>query len=135
MDQCIFCKIARGEIPSYKIYEDENFLAFLDINPINPGHTLVIPKEHYKTITDAPKSVWADLMSLVWEITLKIQQTIDPDGINIVQNNNEQAGQEVPHIHVHIIPRFGGDEENYKEWKTMKLPNEEMEKIAKDLTL
>ena len=129
IEPCIFCRIARGEIPSYKIYEDENYMAFLDINPINPGHTLVIPKSHYKTITDAPKEVWSGLMALVWDLALKIQKKLDPDGLNIIQNNNVQAGQVVPHIHVHIIPRYGGDEENYKEWKTMKLPEEEFKKL------
>jgi histidine triad (HIT) family protein len=129
-EPCVFCKIIAGEIPSLKIFEDRKCIAFLDINPINPGHFLVIPKEHYKTITDMPKKLCKHIAGVVWDLTLKLQQTLDPEGVKVLQNNNEQAGQAVPHYHVHVIPRNKGDGAYYKEvWKTRKLSNAEMKSI------
>ncbi len=109
MTDCIFCKIVRGEIPSYKIYEDANVFAFLDIHPVNTGHTLVIPKRHAKNIFDIPAADWVAVQDTVRTLAGKIEKAVSADGINIAMNNREHAGQVVDHAHVHIIPRFKGD--------------------------
>jgi histidine triad (HIT) family protein len=133
-EPCIFCRIVAKEIPCYMVYEDKKCLAFLDINPVNPGHLLVIPKSHYKTITDMPQKLCEHLAGIVWTLSLKVQQALDPDGIKVVQNNNEQAGQVVPHYHVHVIPRNRGDLDHYREeWKTRKLDEGEMKDIQKKI--
>ncbi|MBD3312050.1 HIT domain-containing protein [archaeon] len=133
-EPCVFCKIVAGEVPSYKVYEDDEVLAFLDVNPVNPGHLLVVPKAHYKTITDMPKDLYEEIAEKVWELSLKMQKALDPDGMNIVQNNNEHAGQLVPHYHVHVIPRYSGDSDRYiEEWKTKDLSKEEMKEVQAKL--
>ena len=106
---CIFCKIVKGEIPATKVYEDNEFLAFMDIGPIIKGHTLVIPKEHYDSITATPADVLGKLIKLVQRIAGAQMNGLNADGVNIMQNNGKAAGQDVPHIHFHVIPRFEGD--------------------------
>ena len=106
---CLFCKIVRGDIPCAKVYEDENFLAFLDIGPIIKGHTLVIPREHYASLPETPAPLLADMMSVVQRIAGAQMNALKADGINIVQNNGRAAGQLVDHIHFHISPRFTTD--------------------------
>lgn len=114
MENCIFCKIIDGEIPSHKVYEDENAVAFLDANPTSKGHTLIVPKKHVETIDQASD------MDYMWNSIVKVSQAVekafDPEGLNISQNNGEVAGQEVMHMHFHITPRYTGDEieVNYK---------------------
>ena len=108
-NDCIFCGIAEGEIPSFKVYEDEQVLAYLDINPFTKGHTLVIPKEHYKGLLDADDKVLADLIVKVKKIAAHVALSIGCDGFNILQNNGDAAGQTVRHVHFHIIPRWNGD--------------------------
>ncbi|MFW0838110.1 MAG: HIT family protein [Candidatus Komeilibacteria bacterium] len=124
---CIFCKIVAGEIPSYKVYEDDNVLAFLDIAPCNPGHTLVIPKQHYKNIEDASEEILAQLMSGVKKVGMAIKEKLGYGGYNIMENNDPIAGQEVPHLHWHIIPRKEGD--GYKLWQHGKYATGEAEEI------
>lgn len=114
MNDCLFCKIVAGATPSEKIYEDEDTFAFLDIHPINRGHTLVIPKAHYANIYEAPEEVFARLMHTVRFLAPKIKQAVGADGINIGINNDKAAGQLVFHLHVHIIPRF--DEDGHAHW-------------------
>ena len=109
MNECIFCKIIKGDIPADKVYEDENHLAFLDINPINPGHTLLIPKEHHKDIYALPDSVLSGIAPIAKKIAIAVKQAVDAEGINIGMNNEKAAGQLVPHAHLHIIPRFSND--------------------------
>ena len=108
-NNCIFCAIAAGEIPSFKIYEDDAFLAYLDINPFSRGHTLVIPKAHYEGLLDAPDETLAALVSRVRKVAAHIKDRLGCDGFNILQNNGEAAGQTVRHIHFHIVPRWNGD--------------------------
>lgn len=108
-NDCIFCKIVKGVIPAQKIYEDEDTFAFLDIHPINRGHTLVIPKSHHENIYTIPKNVYERLMESVRMLAPKIKQAVGAEGINIGINNDSAAGQLVFHMHVHIIPRFDGD--------------------------
>jgi histidine triad (HIT) family protein len=107
-NDCVFCAIAAGEIPSFKIYEDDFVLAFLDINPFSEGHTLVIPKEHYKGLLDVPPQVLAVLLERVQKISSHIAKALACDGFNILQNNGAAAGQSVNHIHFHIVPRMEG---------------------------
>ena len=103
-ESCIFCKIAKGEAPACKIYEDENIVAFLSIQPINVGHTLVVPKKHYENIYEIPEGEVARLFKAVKKIAPAVRRGVEAEGIQIVQNNGEAAGQVVFHLHVHIIP-------------------------------
>ena len=107
---CIFCKIVKGEIPAKILYEDEKTLAFLDISPRSKGHTLIIPKEHYETFEELPEEVAIDLIKTIKKV-IKRLKSLNPDGYNILNNNGPVAGQEVPHVHFHIIPRYKGEKE------------------------
>ncbi|WP_340637504.1 HIT family protein [Methanolobus psychrotolerans] len=108
---CLFCKIVAGEIPSHKVYEDEFVYAFLDIFPCSEGHTIVLPKKHTGKFTDMKKKDAASLFFAVNKIAKKLEKTLGLEGMNIGINNGEIAGQTVPHVHVHIIPRRAGDGE------------------------
>ena len=107
-DDCIFCKIIEGDIPSHNVYEDEKVLAFLDTNPVSKGHTLVVPKEHVENIHQA------EGMNYMWdaivEVSNAVKNAFGAEGINIDQNNGELAGQEVFHLHFHVTPRYDGSE-------------------------
>lgn len=113
-ESTIFEKIIRGEIPSYKIYEDDATYAFLDINPVGRGHTLVIPKEPTRNMLSSSEETFLAVMKRVHMLAPKIKEAVGADGINIGINNEPDAGQEVFHFHVHIIPRFKGD--GHKHW-------------------
>jgi len=104
----IFEKIISGEVPSYKIYEDDNVFAFLDINPISIGHTLVIPKIKSRNMLDVSEDVFSKVMEAVRVLAPKIKEAVEADGINIHINNEESAGQKVFHLHAHIIPQYDG---------------------------
>ncbi len=106
---CIFCKILNGEIPSFKLYEDDQTFAFMDINPAHPGHVLVIPKFHSPNIFEIPPEWIFASMTTVQKLALVVQETLTPDGINIVQANGEGAAQSVQHFHIHVLPRTNGD--------------------------
>lgn len=108
-NDCIFCQIVAGDIPNKTVYEDESVLAFLDVNPLAPGHTLVISKDHYETLGDVPEDTANDLFSVLHDLTPVVEAAVDADASNVAFNNGEAAGQEVPHVHGHIIPRFDGD--------------------------
>lgn len=107
-NDCIFCAIAAGEIPSKKVYEDEDVYAFLDINPASEGHTLVIPKLHFEGLLDTDEKTLFSLISKVKKIAAMQKAAYNADGFNILQNNGEASGQTVKHIHFHIIPRYTG---------------------------
>ena len=128
---CIFCKIIRGEIPSYKIYEDDATLAFLDIRPVNAGHTIVIPKKHSKNIFEVAPADWAAVMETTRVLANAIEKGVGADGINIAMNNREHAGQVVNHMHVHIIPRFKGD--GFKLWSQRDYRKGEAESTQKGI--
>ncbi len=130
--QCVFCKIAKSEVKSeYIIYEDEYFLAFLDISPISPGHTLVIPKEHYAILPQLPDNLDAAYLKLIKVIASAAFEAVSAQGINIIQNNGAVAGQVVPHVHFHIIPRFENDGVKLDESKPIKLTAKQMKEIQK----
>lgn len=109
MSTCIFCKIVAGELPSFKVYEDEHALAFLDIHPVSTGHTLVIPKNHAGNIFEISAEDWSHVQETVRKTALAIEKSLSSDGINLNMNNREHAGQVVDHAHVHLIPRYKGD--------------------------
>ena len=108
-DDCIFCKIVAGEIPSTRIYEDDHTLAFMDISPVIHGHVLVIPKSHYDPLTETPATVLGRCMTVVKQVAGAQIDALGADGVNLHQANGAAAGQVVPHIHFHVIPRFDGD--------------------------
>jgi len=115
MDTCVFCKIIRGDIPSFKVYDNEKTYAFLDINPTNPGHTLVIPKKHTLDVFEIEESEWDAVMRTVRRVSHALEAALNPTGINLAMNNRSGAGQVIFHAHVHVIPRFPND--GHELWK------------------
>ena len=107
---CIFCKIIAGEIPSYKVYEDENTLAFLDINPVNTGHTLVISKKHVPKIEEDSEEILCQAVKTVKKVGLSLKNNLAAPGYNVLMNNDPAAGQIVPHLHFHVVPRRENDD-------------------------
>ena len=128
MDNCIFCKIAAGGIPSNTVYEDEIFRVILDIAPANPGHCLILPKAHAADIFELDEALVGKAAVLAKKIAFAVKKAVKADGINIIQNNGAAAGQSVSHYHVHVVPRFNGDRVQLNtEGKT--LSDEEFAKI------
>lgn len=105
----IFSQIVEGDIPARVVYEDETTFAFLDANPLAPGHTLVIPKDEYERLNDVPDDVATDLYATIHRLVPAVEESVDADASTVAFNNGEAAGQEVPHVHCHIVPRFDGD--------------------------
>jgi histidine triad (HIT) family protein len=105
----IFTQIVEGEIPARIVYEDETTVAFLDANPLAPGHTLVIPKDEYERLNDVADDVASDLYATIHRLVPAVEEAVDADASTVAFNNGEAAGQEVPHVHCHIVPRFEGD--------------------------
>ena len=114
MSDCIFCKIIAGDIPSYKVYENDKVLAFLDITPVNPGHTLVVSKEHYENLNDLPEELVSKIIQAIKKIAPAVVKAVGADGFNLNLNNGPAAGQIVNHVHFHIVPRKIGD--GYELW-------------------
>lgn len=108
-ETCIFCKIVRGDIPSFKVAENKLAFAFLDIHPANPGHTLVIPKRHAETVFETTPEEWREMSELVRTLSLAVEQATGAHGLNIKMNNRVHGGQDVMHAHVHVVPRYEGD--------------------------
>lgn len=108
-EDCIFCKIAAGEIPSATLYEDEDFRVILDLGPASKGHALILSKEHYRNLFDLSDEAAAKALVLAKKMINKLRDVLNCDGYNIVQNNEEAAGQTVFHFHMHLIPRYEGD--------------------------
>jgi len=106
---CIFCKIIRGEIPSDKVYEDENVFVFLDIHPVNKGHTLIIPKKHSTNVYDIEAEDLSNVIKTAQKIAITLKQVLNMDGVNIHMNNEKSGGQAVFHTHIHVIPRYADD--------------------------
>ena len=129
---CIFCKIIKGEIPCTKVYEDDKILAFLDINPVNPGHTLIIPKKHSETILDTDEEMLKSIMAVTKKLSSVIIKAVKADGFEVCINNKKAAGQIVPHLHMHIMPRFNNDGLKF-DWGSKKYSNKEMTNIAEKI--
>ena len=132
MSDCIFCKIANGEIPSATLYEDEDFRVILDLGPASKGHALILPKAHAANIYEISDDMAAKAMILAKKMNTKMTEVLKCDGFNIVQNNGEPAGQTVFHFHMHLIPRYEGDQVGIT-WKpgtlTDEVKNEILEKL------
>ncbi|MGH7014104.1 MAG: HIT family protein [Stellaceae bacterium] len=106
---CVFCKIVAGQIPSIRLFETATTLAFMDINPVNDGHCLVIAKPHCPTLYEMPPDLLAAVSATVLKVAKAVEATLKPDGLNLVQSNGKGAAQSVPHFHVHVLPRRLGD--------------------------
>lgn len=131
-DDCVFCKIAAGIIPSNTVYEDERYRAILDLNPAEKGHTLILPKEHFDDIFEADEETLKSIMDVAILVGRAIRKVMKPDGINIVINAGEAAGQTVRHLHVHIIPRFKGHTKILN-WIQHESDPKEQEEIAEKI--
>ena len=132
-DDCIFCKIASGEIPSTTVYENDDFRVIFDIAPASKGHTLIIPKQHYDDIFDMDAEVGGKLFSLATVIARSLKKELNCEGMNIVQNNGLIAGQTVFHFHLHLIPRYAKDTVNIK-WQPGEANQEELKELAKAIS-
>ena len=129
MENCIFCKIANGEIPSATLYEDEDFRVILDLGPASKGHALILPKAHAANIYELPDEAAGKAMILAKHMATRLRDGLHCDGFNIVQNNGEIAGQTVFHFHMHLIPRKAGDQA-VPEWEHLSHSDDEMKEIC-----
>ena len=135
-ENCIFCKIIAGEIPSNTIYEDDKFKVVLDVSPASKGHALILPKDHYADLYEIDENVAADAMKLAKKLTIHMTEVLKCDGFNLVQNNHEVAGQTVFHFHMHLIPRYKNDGNEEKLcWNHADLSAEEIAEICKTLDM
>ncbi|HEY0088956.1 MAG TPA: HIT family protein [Candidatus Lokiarchaeia archaeon] len=131
--ECVFCKIIKKEIPSKIIFENDKTLAFLDIFPINPGHTIVIPKKHYQNLEDIPENELIELYKIVKKLATLIRNKLNIDGYNVLQNNFEAAGQVIQHFHIHIIPRNKTDDKFKIKIPRKQSNEEELNKIQRKI--
>lgn len=128
-DNCIFCKIASGEIPSYTVYEDDDFKAFMDISPASKGHTILIPKQHADNIFEIDETVASKLLPVAARIAKALKAELKCEGLNLLQNNGEAAGQTVFHFHMHLIPRYKVDKVVVK-WVEDKYEGEPLDQLS-----
>lgn len=131
-NNCIFCKIANGEIPSRTIEENELFRVVLDVAPATKGHALILPKEHCRNLFDLPEETGTEVMKMAQRVALKMKDKLHCEGVNLVQNNEEVAGQTVFHFHMHVIPRYADDSQVIG-WKPGQPTAEEMDAVAEEL--
>ena len=131
-DDCIFCKIANGEIPSATVYEDSICRVILDVNPANKGHALIIPKEHYDDIYSMDADTASKIFTIATEVAKAQKAELNPDGLNIIHNNGAAAGQTVFHFHMHLVPRFIKDTVTVT-WVPGQSDNEELDRLSKAL--
>lgn len=132
MQDCIFCKIANGEIPAATIYEDDDFRVILDLGPASQGHALILPKAHYADVYEIPEELAGKAFALAARMAKKMTTALGCDGFNILQNNKEIAGQTVFHFHMHLIPRYEGDGVNLT-WAQGTLTEEDKKTLLKKL--
>lgn len=130
---CIFCKIANGEIPSKTLYEDENFRVILDLGPASRGHALILPKDHYANLYELPDNTAGEVMKLARKMAVQMTERLGCEGFNLVQNNGELAGQTVFHFHMHLIPRYADDGQKIG-WQPREVSQEELEGIRQQIT-
>ncbi len=131
---CIFCKLANGEFPTNSIYEDDKFNVILDNGPATKGHCLILPKEHYTDLFDLPEETAADAMKLAKKLAAHLVDKLNADGLNVVQNNKEAAGQTVPHYHLHLIPRYKNDGQHIL-WDPTSPSAEELKALCDSIKL
>ena len=129
-ENCIFCKLANGDIPTNTVYEDEEFRVILDASPATRGHALILPKQHYANLYEIDENVAADSMKLAKKLAIDMKKVLGCDGVNVLQNNEETAGQTVFHFHVHVIPRYqGAKNDDIIQWTHEDFSEDEMKKI------
>lgn len=136
MEDCLFCKIVKGEIDSAKIWEDEKVLAFLDVNPLTKGHCLIIPKEHYENIFDMNEDVLKKILGLAKDLSGKMRENLNATGVNLVNASGKDAEQSVFHFHLHVVPRYENDGLDMNVWwqtKAKKTNIEELKKLAEEI--
>lgn len=131
-NKCIFCKIANGEIPSRTLEENDMFKVVLDVGPATKGHALILPKDHYRNLFDLPEETAAEAIKMAKKMAVKMKDKLNCDGVNIVQNNEETAGQTVFHFHMHVIPRYKDDGQVIG-WKPGQPSGEELDAIVEVL--
>lgn len=131
-DDCIFCKIANGEIPAKTLYEDDMFRVILDLGPATKGHALILPKDHYANLFELPDETCGDVMKLAKKMATRMTERLHADGFNIIQNNFEAAGQTVMHYHLHLIPRYVDDGQHIL-WNPTTVTQEELEKTMEEI--
>ena len=135
-ENCIFCKIANGEIPSRTLYEDDRFRVILDLGPATKGHALILPKNHYADLFALPEDEAAEAAKLAKKIMTHEKEVLGCEGYNLVQNNGEVAGQTVFHFHMHLIPRYESDDnKNVIEWNHKEFTDDEMKKICDEMSM
>lgn len=132
MNDCIFCKLAKNEAPSKKVYEDNDVLAFLDINPASKGHTVVITKKHFENIYDVNENELNKMLGVVKALASRMKNQLKAEGVNVLQNNGRYAGQLVSHIHFHVIPRYENDN-IFMKFPRMQVSEEEMKDVQNKL--
>jgi histidine triad (HIT) family protein len=130
---CIFCKIAAGEIPCTKVFEDDSVLAFMDISPLNKGHLLVIPKEHFQDIVEIDPKLYGHLASVICNLAKAVKVSIGPEGMNVMQLNGKAGNQVVPHLHMHLVPRWTGDGLTICAWEPIPGDKNEIMKNAEGI--
>jgi len=130
---CIFCKIISNEIPSVKVYENDRVFAFLDINPLNAGHLLVIPKAHAETIHDITEADFVAVAAATHKLAAAVKKALNPEGINLMLLNGKAANQVVPHLHVHIVPRWSGDGLTICKWELVAGDVEEIKAVGEKI--
>ncbi len=129
-EDCIFCKIVGGQIPCTKVFEDQYCLAFMDIAPLNKGHLLVVPKEHFGNILDINPEQYGHLFSTICRLAKAVNGAVKPDGMNVLQLNGKAANQVVPHLHIHIVPRWEGDGLSISNWDPVMGDAKEISAVA-----
>lgn len=127
-EDCIFCKIVNGEIPSKTLYEDSMFKVILDVSPATKGHALILAKDHYANLFELPEDIAAEAIKLAKKMAAKMKENLQADGFNLVQNNGETAGQTVSHFHFHLIPRYKDDGQHIL-WNPTTVTQDELEEI------
>lgn len=132
-DDCIFCKLANGDIPTRKLYEDDKFTVFMDMGPATKGHSLVVPKDHYANIYEMPAELLGEAMKVAQKMAIKLTETLHADGFNILQNNGEAGGQTVFHFHIHLIPRYNDDENAMLFWNPQPASADELDKTMAEI--
>ena len=132
-DNCIFCKLAAGDIPTNSLYEDDKFRVILDLAPATKGHALILPKDHFANLYEIPDETAGEVMRLAKKMAVVMTEKLGCDGFNLLQNNGEVAGQTVFHFHMHLIPRYAGDGK-ILEWDKLEMTQEELEAIKNTVT-
>ena len=132
-EDCIFCKIANGQIPSKTLYEDENFRVILDLGPATEGHALILPKAHAANLFELSEEQAAKVLLVAQKMAVRMKEKLGCDGLNLVQNNGEAAGQTVSHFHIHLIPRYTNDGQNIN-WVPGSPSQEELEAVCQKIT-